>query len=387
MPIQGRAGGDPAPTDEGTAFLNEYGYRHDLFVSYSHGDIEGTGDSLLAHWSVEFVHGLHKFLVGILEEPVSIFLDVSKNPATAVNPMAPLDEELTAALDHAALLQILMTPAYLKSSWCARELTHWTAGQPKKRGSPQNRIAVARVWGTKDRPWPPALKDQSKNDLPGFTFHDRQDQMPWGYGGGLRYTGRRPVPPNDRFLDEIRKLAIYLTKRLIELKTEIKQQKAAQEEVRQLQAGNATIYLYARQEHGNFWQSTSDVLKGLGLQVLPGEPEPPDADDDERQRKDLARIASRCQAMLLVGVDGLALDADLDVIGYDRRNFVRSLYQKALPCAVVDRTGTLGTEERQSRASKFQIDWIEGSSPEWPGNVEAWIKRRASAQAADGYRL
>ncbi len=380
MPTEASTAGNPTP--ESQAFLARWGYRHDLFISYSHGDIEGTGKSLLKDWSLAFGECLRDYLVGILKAPVSIYVDEGKDSGTAVNPMAPLARQLAQAIDQSALLQILMTPEYLASGWCKKELAQWLAGQPAKRGGPQDRIAIARVWGTEERNWPPAFKDQSGNVLPGFRFHDRKgEELPWGFGSPLS------PPPNKEFSEEIIKLATYLKQRLRELDAEIEQQAKAQADVEKLQGGNAAIYLYARQAHRDCWLSTSADLDALGLQVRPGEPEPADADDDERQRKDVARIASQCQAMLLLGADGLALDADLYVVGHDRRNYVQSRYQKALPCAVVDRTGTLCTAARQRFASRLKIDWIEGTGPEWPGNLEAWIKRRASAQAADGYRL
>ena len=56
------------------AFLERCGYRHDVFVSYSQGDIEGSGNSLLDDWSQGFANLLREFLTGILKEQVSIFL-------------------------------------------------------------------------------------------------------------------------------------------------------------------------------------------------------------------------------------------------------------------------------------------------------------------------
>lgn len=363
------------------AFLSRFGYRHDLFVSYSHGDINGADDSLLSDWSQDFVALLSKFLTSVLKKPVSIYLDVSRDPLRRVNPMSPLDEQLAEAINKSALLQVMMSPEYLNSCWCTKELEHWIAGQAAKRGGPQDRIAIARVWKTKHEDWPSAFKDQGGDVLPGFWFHDRQEEAPWGFG--CRFSG---VPGNhEDFQKEILKMANTLRLRLVALVEEIELKEGADVEVEKLQAGNAAIYLYARQEHSDQWRSTSADIQRLSLQVRPGEPDPPDVDEDARKRKELAGIASRCQAMLLIGVDGLALDADLDVVGYDRRNFVQSCYQKALPCAVVDRLGSLGTPARKAYASGLQIDWLNGSGADWPGNLDTWLKERASVTAADGY--
>ena len=37
-------------------------FSHDVFVSYSHGDAAGTGDSLLSQWSQSFIRELEREL-------------------------------------------------------------------------------------------------------------------------------------------------------------------------------------------------------------------------------------------------------------------------------------------------------------------------------------
>ncbi len=111
--------------------------------------------------------------------------------------------------------------------------------------------------------------------------------------------------------------------------------------------------------------------------MLPGEPEPLDADDDSRKRNEYARLASRCDAMVLVGADGLNLDFDLDVVGRERRNFIASKYRKYLPCAVFDRRGNLARPARVSNARRFGIDWIDPNACDWPDYIKVWLQSSA----------
>src|SRR4051812_12068392 len=99
------------------AYLSRHGYHHDIFVSYSHGDVEGSGHSLLKTWTKQFFELLRENLALSLERAPSMFFDEGSHPAEAVDPLAPLNEHLTKAVEGSALLQVLMSPHYLRSTW------------------------------------------------------------------------------------------------------------------------------------------------------------------------------------------------------------------------------------------------------------------------------
>ncbi len=69
-----------------TAYLAKHGYLHDVFVSYSHGDVNKAGASLLKDWSLQFVDLLNENLSIVLRHQVSIFLYASKRQENAIDP-------------------------------------------------------------------------------------------------------------------------------------------------------------------------------------------------------------------------------------------------------------------------------------------------------------
>ena len=104
------------------AFLNRYGYSHDIFVSYSQGDVSGGGRSLLCDWSHQMADLLEKNVEAILRKPVAIFLDTDPREEAGVDPLDHLSNQLPQAIKGSALLKVLMSPHYLDSDWCKLEL-------------------------------------------------------------------------------------------------------------------------------------------------------------------------------------------------------------------------------------------------------------------------
>jgi TIR domain len=361
------------------AYLGKHGYLHDVFVSYAHGDVEQTGNPPLKDWSVQFVDQLKKNLSTVLNHQVSVFLDDAQRDEEALDRLAALTDQFKTKIEKSALLQVLMSPQYLGSRWCAKELEIWATSQPGKSGNKVGRIAVARVLETDHKNWPPALKDSAGEALPGWWFYPR-DGAKFPFGWSLGWQGRAP---NTDFSGAMINLAGSLHRRLTELDQELTRQEQQRREIAGLRAGQATeIYLYGRVEHRARWDETAKHLIAAGIAVKPGDPEPETVDGDEKLREQLARVASRCNAMLLVGADGFALDDDIDLIGRDRRNFIRSRFQKYLPCAIVDYSG-LGTVPRVHAAASRGIDWLDGNIG-WSGSLRNWLQQ-ASGRAADSY--
>ena len=365
-----------------TAYLAKHGYLHDVFVSYSHGDFDQAGTSLLKDWSTQFIELLNNNLSTVLCQPVSIFLDDSKRPENAVNRLASLTNQFKEKIEKTALLQVLMSPQYLHSQWCQKELELWVTSQSYRSGNRERRIAVARVLETDHKDWPQALKDAAGEALPAWWFYPR-DGSNFPHGWMLDWKRKAPDPD---FSSAMNNLTGALQRRLIELDEELTRQERQRRQIASLQTGQVSeIYLYGRIEHHVRWNETASHLDGAGIGVKPGEPEPATVEEDQGLREKLARIASRCDAMLLVGADGFALDDDIDLIGRDRRNFIRSRFQKYLPCAIVDCAG-IRTPQRVRAAQIRGIDWLDvrNSSSGWLDSLKGWLQQ-ASGRAADSY--
>lgn len=363
-------------------FLGRHGYAYDVFMSYAHGDARNAGTSQLKRWSHQFRDLLCETLDSYgLKPPVRIFLDESDNPDDALDRAAELGPELDAIVSSSALLQVMMTPHYLDSRWCARELATWVQTSSQRSGSSDRRITVARVRDTGSANWPAALCDEQGEQLPGWRFHGGNEDFPPGWAKDWKNC----VP--DGMEDSFLKFASFLCRRLKELDEELEQRARQAALVAGLGEGKfERIYLYGREDERDAWASVYDDLDRIGVMVSPGEPEPLDADDDSRKREAYARMASRCEAMVMVGNDPIKLDCDLDVIGHERRQFIWSKYKKYLPCAVVDRNGALGQDWRIRNAQRRKIDWLRTDDCDWPGCIQTWLKGSAR-EVADRYGI
>jgi TIR domain len=138
-------------------FLGEP-FKHDVFVSYSHGAFKGQHDPDLKRWSQKFANDLRGELAGTAEfEEISVFLDDSERSDESVDRTADLSDDLEKHVQDSALLAILMTPHYLRSEWCRREREWWDAkGRLETLGS-GNRIFVCRVRPMGETAWPAEL--------------------------------------------------------------------------------------------------------------------------------------------------------------------------------------------------------------------------------------
>jgi hypothetical protein len=76
------------------AYLAKHGFLHDIFVSYSHGDVDQAGASLLKDWSTQFIDLLNNNLKTVLRQQVSIFFDDNKRHENAVDRLASFDEPI-----------------------------------------------------------------------------------------------------------------------------------------------------------------------------------------------------------------------------------------------------------------------------------------------------
>jgi hypothetical protein len=108
-------------------------FKHDLFVSYSHGDFDRSGHSNLKKWSMAFVRELEGELsLHPNFREIKVFLDEHHRPDHGLDPMEPLTSELRQEILASGLLIPLISPHYFRSKWCDDELTAWVRGQQEQ---------------------------------------------------------------------------------------------------------------------------------------------------------------------------------------------------------------------------------------------------------------
>lgn len=355
-------------------------FKHDIFVSYSHGDFDGAGHSPLKRWSQQFTNDLNGQLRQIRElDSLSTFLDESQRLDRGVDPTMSLTGQLKDDIRASALLVILMTPHYLASGWCDKEREWWLT---ENRDAPieiDGRIFVCRVipdaklnvdWQsrTDHAAWPDALRD-----LAGFWFHSREDvdvaTVPFRWEGSTNDV--------DNYNKVMRELVRRIARRLGEVKARQEQLATEATQLAQLAGGSQVIYLHARETQHSAWQEAQQSLQDNGHLVFPGAPETQinsqqiDARTVWTQRQERIRQLVDCDALLLLGTEpSTALETDLLAIGHRDRQNARDLSGKLLPCALLNQTGSpVPITER------FAIEDVDGRMPDWPDDIAAWLRR------------
>ena len=358
-------------------------FTQDLFVSYSHG-ADAAGNPYLAAWSLAFARALEAELRFDLRlrDALRLYVDLDHRPAQGVDPLLPLSDQLREQIGSAAMLVVLMSPDYLRSSWCKQEREWWQQRQSDLGLAHEGRIVVVRALPSDG--WPDLLKDSAGEPLVGFTFHADFD-------GAIRPLGW--TDPAGAFGTEFKRAMLGLVGRLNialdKTRSALEARQRVQADVAKLaQQGGQVIYLHARPDHAPLWQQTTVALQDEGFAVFPGEPERLNADADpktqQKVRQQRVALISECDALLLLGTgDGYALDADLVTVGKHDRQSARALSNRLLPCGVLNTAGdAIVTDVRQRTARNLQADWLDASQKAWSGNVVKWLQgKSAMAQA------
>lgn len=356
-------------------------FEHDVFITYSHGDAAGDGQSMLKHWSEGFAAELERELNANADADnlIKVFRDQHLRPDQGLDPNMPLTEEIKSQISKSAALAILMTPQYLASTWCADERDWWQQVQQEAGLSADGRQAVARIWPTGDRAWPEDLVDSRGHELPGRWFFDRAEAediaRPYDW----------PQPHRDSrdpFRSEIVRYAGNLRKHLSALKAflEAKAEEARDVDNLTAEAGQA-IYLHGRAENGQLWQEKWSELDEAGYSVYPAEPDPVTDDRETMYRISKARVdmLSGCDALLLLGTDDIwALNADLVVVGRTDRHRAREYSNKLLPCAVVDTANLMSASDNILKSTRrLGVDWLSAADRTWTGRIGPWLSGAA----------
>jgi hypothetical protein len=353
-------------------------FRHDVFVSYSHGDVQGDGRALLKQWSQGFVRELEAELQAFpdLGAQIRIFLDQNRRPDQGIDPMAPLTDGLKIDVAASAILVVLMTPHYIDSPWCTQEREWWVEAQRKYGFPHQKRIALAHVWPTAKTIWPAEFVDSVGHPYLGYTFFDASKRpQPYAWPTGEDKNG----PFREVLLDFVGRIHDHL----LEFKRELDEHRErAAERARLTAAKGQVIYLHGRKAHEPVWERVHRELEDDGYVVFPLQAEEVESDPRKSReaRRDRVDTMSGCDAILLLGTENLgALTADLVVIGRDDSEQARARSNRILPCGVIDSAGVVRQKPDLSRkAKKLGVSWFDASTPPWTPQIRAWLNGSAS---------
>lgn len=370
--------------DQPLAYVGEP-FRHDIFVSYSHG-ADAQGQPQLKDWSVAFVRALEQELRSDRDyrNTLSMFIDAHDRPGQRLDPMAPLTEQLNAHVGASALLLVLMSPDYQASTWC-RDERQWWAQQQAGTGLPAaGRVAMVHAWPLQqpwpDERWPAELSDQAGHPLVGYGFHSGQGRAARPLGWTEWSSGFGP-----ELRTALLGLAGDLYHKLDQIKADAQRLSAARADSQRLaEDGGQTIYLHGRADSATGaaqWAHSAQALLDGGYAVLPGEPDPVERDPArlEAIRERRVEALAACDALLLVGGDdGRAIDADLIVVGKHDRHSARARSNRWLPCALLDTIGpAVATAVRRSTARIVQADWLDATQAPLVPVVRHWLQGKA----------
>jgi TIR domain len=340
---------------------------HDVFVSYSHGDPRGKGDSPLRRWTVRLIQELEEEIRSLDDEFDNLDVWCDEN----IDPTAQLTAELRDRVKSSGILVVVISKRYLSSSWCKDELA-WFREQVVARSDEQGRIFVVRVQPTNEADWPEFLRDERGNSQVGYRFYDPQTGMPYGWGDVRDTSGD--------YVKQLWGLQTKLTRRLRELRQRA-ESRAAVSTLPPAPPGTGNrIYLHARAEDAPARDEVRKQLAEAGLMPLTP---PPDAGstigDFVRESKARVETAKRCAAMALVRTgDNESFIDDLLDIGVDERLRIQAARGAPLPCAILDRSGT----SLPIDVTPYGIRLFDLGRQNWRGEFRAWVDAAPLESAA-----
>jgi len=360
-------------------------FVHDIFVSYSQGDFDHAGTSLLKGWSLAFARELESELrltPGLKNATVKI--DEGSRSEEGFNAADPLTKQIQTAVSGSAFLLILMSPHYTSSRWCTDERTWWL-NQSSEQPFPEvgSRIFVARIWPSDDSAWPRELCDETSCPPLGVFFHSRVGPV-----DAIRpFSWPNPTLAGGDFREAILTLSGQLSSRLKRLQEVLVLRRRATTEALKLSAaGGQAIFVHARARNKVKWDEACHQLVTAGYGVFPDSPESGCGDPREgaNVEDEIVRTLSACDGLLLVPDDDpRSFIADIAVVGHQLRNSARARTRKPLPCAILDRGVAFEAKPRFQQSTKnLNIDWIDGVFPNWTTNVRRWLTEAAARSTA-----
>ena len=349
-------------------------FSYDLFVSYSHGSADSPGQPpSLQPWSLEFAAELHKELAFDKRfRDLEMFMDQQPRLGGGVDFMARLGKDLHDAVSASAILLVLLSQDYLDSEYCKQELEWWWSRQGNLAGDEDDRIAVVQIAPTDFGSWPEQLRDRV-----GYVFYDPAIRRPLGY------VDFPPGPFGREFRMALVDLAGKLATKLDAIRGKEQERKRAKDTSDRLaMAVGQSLYLHCRAEHRNDWERAAKDLAADGF-IVAGEPDEPHDDAQELKEARERRVATmkECDALLLLATDDKgAVDQDLIVVGKSDRELASAERRRALPCALLDRSGSVTTPIRLANARNLLIDWLDATMSPWTGIVRKWLHEKSDVE-------
>jgi hypothetical protein len=342
-------------------------FGHDIFLSYAHGDPRGGGKSPLKHWSHRLADELIQDIQAVATELTSLDVFIDRD----IDPTAKLTPTLQHMVRESALLLIIMSPRYLASDWCQNEAS-WFEEEVRRREQTEGWVLVVRALPTEDEKWPPFLKDERGHTITGFWFHKRPP------GPSTRAFGWPDPRPEDReFYEVLARLSGLVIKRLKELSRQEELRREEEARGRVIATVTPIVYLHARTMDAARWRKVREFLVADGIEVVPEELCPVEADLATMQavrRTRLQQCAKANALLILRPKEGDWIDTEIESVGHIDRIAVEAFEGRQLPCAVLDVIGG-GVKS----AAKFGVDIVDGQCQGWLAALRKWIESRGDA--------
>jgi hypothetical protein len=355
--------------------------KHDVFVSYAHADVEHKGSSDTKAWCQEFADDVRDALLRWPEfADLSFYLDESRRKGQRLDETADLEAALTTDVGRSAVLLAMMSPWYLKSSWCTKERNWWHEQSCELLptiAQSFDRVFIVRLMDTDEKDWPELFKGKRDVAKKGFWLFDRslprRQRVPFGTIGNEQ--------DKVSYRSAVIEISGLIAERLEDIKERLdEQRKNAAQHTKLLAPMGQTLYLHARPELIETFNETADRLSEAHYVILPGEPAPLPrsgrfADAQEHDLLD-------ADAMVVLGKDHKRLDADLVVAGRNALRLAEAKSYKLLPCAVFDVEGPQQHPPRRlANARNLGIYWIDGTREDWPVQMRAWLVDATQAES------
>jgi hypothetical protein len=344
------------------SFLGEP-FKHDLFVSYSHGAFKGKHDSHLKLWSQKFAEDLRAELAGSGEfDDISVFLDESERPDENVDRTEQLTTQLRERVVSSALFTLLMTPQYLKSKWCLQEFDWWCEKHHPDTLGAGGRVYVCQVRPSDKAAWPNPIAD-----LVGYHLYDRDKETE----KARPFTWMGSSIDRDDYVARLIDVSGEMMQRLRGIKAILVERRRQQQGAQERAAANGQIlFLHGRDSATDAWNQACDHLQDAGFYVVPERPVP--LTSHEGLDPEYVKQLLNSHGLLLLATEaGPAIDTD---IVFFWKNFRTDAVGSSMPCAVLDAVGQeLQTDRRLKNIKNLRMGWIDSTIKDWPNQVRAWL--------------
>jgi hypothetical protein len=181
------------------------GFDFDVFVSYAHADDELLNN---VNWVTQFERELKVKLRMVVGKPVEVWFDHQQ-----VDPAHVIDAHIPDQVRRSGILVSVVSPSYVESDWCTRELEAFIDSAKNKGGvAIGNKLRIIKVVKTPVAPPAPEIREPLKG-LKGCEFfrldqHDRPREL---WLGDPNVAAEYGLKVGD-VAEEIRKLFLLIKK-------------------------------------------------------------------------------------------------------------------------------------------------------------------------------